>query len=71
VKKNVKLWLLYYRTSATNVPTFIDPKSRKAPAAQKYPHVYDMNFESKVSSCKFFYNFNFKFMFLHDVLFTQ
>ncbi|CAH1724972.1 activating signal cointegrator 1 complex subunit 3 [Aphis gossypii] len=38
-------------TSASNVPTFIDPRSRKAPLAQKYPHVYDMNFESKVSSC--------------------
>jgi len=45
---------LYFRTSAANVPVFIDPRSRKAPVAEKYPHVYDMNFESKVSSCKHF-----------------
>jgi len=39
---------------------FIDPKSRKAPPAEKYPHVYDMNFEAKVSSCGYFFD-NFKF----------
>ncbi|XP_050548348.1 activating signal cointegrator 1 complex subunit 3-like, partial [Daktulosphaira vitifoliae] len=38
-------------TSAPNVPMFIDPKSCKAPLAEKFPHVYDINSESKVSSC--------------------
>lgn len=43
-----------YRTSSANVPSFIDPKSRKAPPTEKFPHVYDLNSESKVSSCKYF-----------------
>lgn len=35
---------------------FIDPMSRKAPPAEKYPNVYDMNYSSKVSSCEYFLN---------------
>lgn len=42
-----------HRTSNANVPSFIDPKSRKAPPTEKFPHVYDLISESKVSSCKF------------------
>lgn len=50
----MKLCLLYLRTSLANVPSFIDPKSRKVPLSENYPHVYDMNYESKVSSCMYF-----------------
>lgn len=42
----------FLRTSASNVPMFIDPKSRKVPQSTKYPNVYDLNSETKVSSCK-------------------
>lgn len=47
------LFVFHHRTSATNVPSFIDPKSKKAPQLEKYPNVYDLNSETKVSSCKY------------------
>lgn len=58
--EEIKNYICYiYRTSNANVPSFIDPKSRKAPPTEKFPHVYDLNSESKVSSCKFPYKYIF------------